>query len=85
LPDAEYLAFLRLFPAFVSSRPLARFPVKPSSHQTDLEQGEEEGDTEGREVKHGTGKMWVSARRRSGEFGGGLWTRFVAWVKRVFC
>lgn len=87
LPDAEFLTLLKLFPVFVSARPLARFPVSERALRGRVPDEEEadDADTDGRDVKHGTGRMWVGARRRRSTNSGGWWSRFVGWVRRVFC
>jgi hypothetical protein len=82
LPDAELLSLLKLFPAFVSQRPLPRFPVRTGR---DVEEDAAD-DVEGREVRFGTGRMWTGSRHRNPGFVGvGLWARFVAWLRSLFC
>ncbi|KAF8160786.1 hypothetical protein B0H34DRAFT_672899 [Crassisporium funariophilum] len=83
LANPEILQLLKLFPAFVSRRPLPRFPV-PSSGHGDIEEGEDEG-LGGRQIHFGTGSMWVSQKQRSDAWEGGFWTRFVMWWRRIFC
>lgn len=51
---------------------------------TDIEEGEEERG-EGKEIRFGTGTMWVSSKRRSEGYKGDWWTRFVLWWRRLFC
>jgi len=94
LADPEILQLLKLFPAFVSRRPLPRFPVPMAGHAThrhvDIEEGEGEGEEEGmnldgRTIHFGTGSMWVSSKRRSDAWEGGWWTRFVMWWRGLFC
>jgi len=92
LADPEILQLLKLFPAFVSRRPLPRFPVPMAGHaahrHVDIEEGEgeEEGmNLDGRTIHFGTGSMWVSSKRRSDSWEGGWWTRFVMWWRGLFC
>lgn len=91
LSNAEYLSLIKLFPAFVSARPLGRFPV---SARVRARRGrpadEEEADdadieTENRDVKHGTGRMWAGSRLRRSVAVGGWWTRLMDWMRRMFC
>ena len=82
LSNAEILELLKIFPAFISRRPLPRFPL-PDSRQADIEEGEEAG--EGMRITFGTGSMWVSSKRRSDGWKGGWWSRFVLWLTRLFC
>lgn len=81
LPNPELLELLKLFPSFVSRRPLPRFP---QPNPPDIEEGEEEGG-EGKRIHFGTGSMWVSSKPRSDGWNGGWWTRFVMWWRRTFC
>jgi len=83
LSNPEILRLLDLFPAFVSRRPLPRFPV-PHSRHVDIEEGEDEG-LEGRHVHFGTGSIWASTKQRNDSWEGGLWTRFISWWRRIFC
>lgn len=91
LSDMEYLSLLKLFPAFVSARPLARFPVSARTRARKGRPADEEEadaaevDNENRDVKHGTGRMWAGSRRRRSAISGGWWNRLVGWVRRVFC
>ncbi|KAJ3493349.1 hypothetical protein NLJ89_g11038 [Agrocybe chaxingu] len=73
LTDPELLELLKLFPAFVSRRPLPRFPV-PHPRHMDIEEGEDE-TLEGRTINFGTGTMWVSTKQRSDAWEGGWWSR----------
>ncbi|KAG2016143.1 hypothetical protein CC2G_009342 [Coprinopsis cinerea AmutBmut pab1-1] len=82
LTDPELLELLKLFPSFVSRRPLPRFPVQPS-RQPDIEEGEDDS-LEGKQIHFGTGSMWVSSKPRSDGWDGSWWTRFVLWWKRLF-
>jgi hypothetical protein len=81
LTNPEILELLKLFPSFVSRRPLPRFPTPPP-RQPDIEEGED--DAEGKQIRFGTGSMWVSAKQRSDGWEGSWWTRFILWWKRVF-
>lgn len=83
LSNPELLELLKVFPSFVSRRPLPRFPT-PSSRHADIEEGDGEGG-EGKRVHFGTGSMWVSSKQRSDEWNGGWWTRFILWWRKVFC
>ncbi|KAF5380360.1 hypothetical protein D9615_004560 [Tricholomella constricta] len=82
LSNPELLELLKLFPAFVSRRPLPRFP-RPNPRHPDIEEGEEGG--EGKRVHFGTGSMWLSSKPRSDGWNGGWWTRFILWWRRTFC
>ncbi|KAG5654390.1 hypothetical protein H0H81_003214 [Sphagnurus paluster] len=84
LPNPELLELLKLFPAFVSRRPLPRFP-QPHPRHPDIEEGEDDEGGEGKRVHFGTGAMWVSAKPRSEGWNGGWWTRFILWWRRMFC
>ncbi|KAF8070605.1 hypothetical protein FPV67DRAFT_1487977 [Lyophyllum atratum] len=83
LSNPELLELLKLFPSFVSRRPLPRFP-QPNPRLPDIEEGEEEGG-EGKRIHFGTGSMWVSSKPRSDGWNGGWWTRFMLWWRRTFC
>lgn len=82
LTNPELLELLKLFPPFVSRRPLPRFPNSSGGRQPDIEEGE--GDVEARQIRFGTGSMWVSSNQRSEGWEGSWWTRFVLWWKRLF-
>lgn len=82
LSNPELLELLKLFPSFVSRRPLPRF-LRPNPRHPDIEEGEEE--EEGKRVHFGTGSMWVSSKPRSDGWNGGWWTRFILWWRRTFC
>jgi len=84
LPNPEYLSLLAVFPSFITRGSLPRFPVSSHPRAADIEEGEEERG-EGKEIRFGTGSMWVSAKQRSDGFKGGWWTRFVLWWRRLFC
>jgi len=85
LPNPEILRLLDLFPAFVSRRPLPRFPI-PKVRHMDVEEGEDE-DLEGRpsSIRFGTGNMWLSSKPRSDSWEGGWWTKFIMWWRKLFC
>jgi len=85
LPNPEFISLLKVFPTFITRRPLPRFPVIPISHRPpDLEEGEDD-PVEGKEIRFGTGSMWVSSKPRRDGFEGGWWTRFLLWWRRLFC
>ncbi|KIM69046.1 hypothetical protein SCLCIDRAFT_812765 [Scleroderma citrinum Foug A] len=84
LSNPEYLSLLTVFPSFITRQPLPRFPVSKDPRMTDIEEGEEERG-EGKEIRFGTGTMWVSSKRRSEGYKGDWWTRFVLWWRRLFC
>ena len=82
LPNEEYMSLLKLFPTFVVQNPLPRFPIPAADAQmSDLEQG----TLDKREIRVGTGTMWVGQRLRSSGYRGNWWTRFRLWLKTVFC
>ena len=82
LTNPEILELLKLFPSFVSRRPLPRFPAQ-SAKQPDIEEGED--DLEGKQIQFGTGSMWVSSKQRSDGWEGNWWARFMLWWKRLLC
>jgi hypothetical protein len=82
LANPEILQLVKLFPAFISRRPLPRFP--PNSGHADIEEGDDDG-LEGRQIQFGTGSMCVSSKQRTDAWEGGWWTRFIMWWKRIFC
>ncbi|TFK54137.1 hypothetical protein OE88DRAFT_1654644 [Heliocybe sulcata] len=85
LSNPEYLCLLKVFPSFVSRRALPRFPVAPGrARPGDLEEGEEE-QMPRRDVRCGTGVMWVSSKERMDDWRGSWWARFVLWWRQVFC
>jgi hypothetical protein len=84
LCNPEYLNLLKIFPSFITRRPLPRFPAASSSRQPDIEEGDEEG-VEGKQIRFGTGSMWVGSKQRSDGWEGGWWTRFILWWKKTFC
>lgn len=79
----EILLLLNLFPSFVSRRTLPRFEVTAASRPTDVEEGDD--SSERQRIRFGTGSMWVSSKQRSDGWEGSWWTRFVLWLKRLFC
>jgi hypothetical protein len=83
LPDAEFNALLRLFPTFIGQRQLPRFPVH-SGVKDDVEAGGVD-DLDSRSVRFGTGRIWAGSRKRSAGYRGGVWARFVAWWRQMFC
>lgn len=83
LTNPEILHILEIFPAFVSRRPLPRFTVSAPRH-ADVEEGEDEG-AEGRQIRFGTGSMWISSKERGDFWEGGWWSKFVMWWRRLFC
>jgi len=86
LTNPEVLQLLKVFPAFITRRATPRFPDRaPNSHPLpDLEVGEEVSAPVG-EIRIGTGRMWVSALRRTEGWEGGWWTKFKNWWHRLFC
>lgn len=82
LPNPELLELVKVFPSFVSRRPLPRFPPSSPRH-VDIEEGDDEG-LEGKQIHFGTGSMWVSSKQRS-DWNEGWWTRFILWWRRIFC
>ncbi|KIJ68005.1 hypothetical protein HYDPIDRAFT_107574 [Hydnomerulius pinastri MD-312] len=84
LPNPEYLSLLTLFPSFITRRSLPRFPVSTNPRTPDIEEGEEERG-EGKEIRFGTGTVWISSKQRSDGHRGDWWTRFVLWWRRLFC
>ncbi|KAG6831674.1 hypothetical protein H0H92_008317 [Tricholoma furcatifolium] len=83
LSNPELLELLKLFPSFVSRRPLPRF-ARPDPRHPDIEEGEDE-DVEGKRIHFGTGSIWISAKPRNDDWNGGWWTRFILWWRRMFC
>ncbi|KDQ57799.1 hypothetical protein JAAARDRAFT_207264 [Jaapia argillacea MUCL 33604] len=85
LSNPEYVTLLKLFPSFITRRQLPRFPVNTTSGRpADLEEGEDDAD-ERREVRCGTGTMWISSKERSDGWQGSWWTRVLQWFRRMFC
>lgn len=84
LPNPEYLSLLTVFPSFITRGSPPRFAVSSHPRVTDIEEGEDErGD--GKEIRYGTGSMWVSAKQRNDSYKGGWWRRFILWWRRLFC
>ncbi|TFK73905.1 hypothetical protein BDN72DRAFT_834231 [Pluteus cervinus] len=85
LTNPEYHELLKLFPTFITRRPIPRFPTTTAQgRQPDIEEGDDEGQ-EGKQIHFGTGSMWVGPKQRADGWQGGWWTRFVLWCRRVFC
>lgn len=84
LPNPELLELLKVFPSFISRRPLPRFPVASNTRHADIEEGEDDG-IEGKQIHFGTGSMWISTKQRSDGWEGGWWTIFMLWWRRTFC
>ncbi|KAI0744056.1 hypothetical protein C8Q80DRAFT_1122359 [Daedaleopsis nitida] len=86
LPNPEYLSLLTLFPPFIARDTLPRFPVTaPTARLADIEEGPDD-DVEGRkEIRIGTGTMWLGPTRRTDGWQGGWWTRLKLWLSRLFC
>ncbi|KAI6135740.1 hypothetical protein EV401DRAFT_2203345 [Pisolithus croceorrhizus] len=84
LSNPEYLSLLTVFPSFITRRPLPRFPVAKNPRVGDIEEGEDERG-EGKEIRFGTGVMWVSSKRRSEGYRGHWWRRLVLWWRGLFC
>lgn len=87
ISNPEYLALLKLFPAFVSARSLPRFPVSTTpKKKPDIEEGEEElGEEDRPSVRFGTGTIMLAPQERSDGWQGDWWTRFVMWWRTIFC
>ncbi|RDX55053.1 hypothetical protein OH76DRAFT_1478532 [Lentinus brumalis] len=85
LPNPEFLSLLTLFPPFIAREALPRFSATSASRRlADVEEGPDE--EEGRkEIRVGTGTMWLGPKRRADGWQGGWWTRFRMWLARVFC
>jgi hypothetical protein len=86
-PTQNLSPYLKFFHLFITRRSLPRFPVTsdPRRH-ADIEEGEDDRERgEGKEIRFGTGTMWVSSKQRSDGYQGGWWTRFVLWWRRLFC
>ncbi|KAF4598191.1 hypothetical protein EYR38_006587 [Pleurotus pulmonarius] len=84
ISNPEYLSLLQLFPTFITRRALPRFPVTPDSRRTaDIEEGEDEPEL--CEVRVGTGTIRLGPKVRSDGWEGGWWTRFIMWLRRIFC
>ncbi|KAF6764210.1 hypothetical protein DFP72DRAFT_999263 [Ephemerocybe angulata] len=97
LANPELLELLKLFPTFITRRPLPRFPQagtvasgngigtqRRRRASSDLERGYGEGGGGEERIRVGTGAMWVGERSRADGWEGSWWVRFVLWWKRVF-
>ena len=83
LPNPELLTLAALFPPFITQNTLPRFPMTPVSRRlADIEEGQ---DTERKEIRVGTGTMWIGPKRRADGWEGGWWTRFKLWLARMMC
>jgi len=84
LSNAELLSLLKVFPVFVVQNSLPRFPVEPIHDRRDIEEG---NDTDGyqKEIRIGTGSMWIGEKPRTHGWQGSLWIRFRQWLRRLFC
>ncbi len=81
---------MRLFPSFIVQRSAGRFPTndvaepnKGSERMLEEGRGAGEEGTE-RDVKLGTGRMWVSVIEREDRWRGGFWDRVLQWFKNIF-
>lgn len=83
LTNPELAQLIKLFPTFITRRPLPRFPSSNPRH-LDIEEGEDDG-TEGRTIRFGTGTIWVSSQQRGQGWEGGWWERFLFWWRKIFC
>jgi hypothetical protein len=84
LVDPEYMSLLTVFPSFITRRPLPRFRLSLHPRAADIEEAEDERG-EGKEIRCGTGTIWISSKQRSDGYKGGWWTRFVLWWRRLLC
>lgn len=84
LPNSEFLSLLKLFPPFVVQTTLPRFPIEPIQAQRDIEEGNDT-DADRKEIRVGTGTMWVGPSTRSPGWQGNWWARFRQWMRRFFC
>ncbi|KAK7692565.1 hypothetical protein QCA50_004195 [Cerrena zonata] len=84
LSEPEYLNLLTIFPTFIVRHPLPTFPVPSKSRRfPDIEEGEAVVE-ERKDIRVGTGTMWVGPKTRSPGWQGSWWTRFKLWWKRLF-
>lgn len=82
LSNVEYLALLKVFPTFVMRSTLPRFPVtKPAR---DVEEGGDLQDSH-KDIRVGTGTMWIGSQARRPGWEGGWWIRFKLWLRTLFC
>ncbi|SJK97518.1 uncharacterized protein ARMOST_00770 [Armillaria ostoyae] len=84
LPNSEYRDLLKLFPSFLTRRPLPRFPTPSKLRATDLEEGFVD-TLDAKQIRFGTGCMWIGPRQRSDGWRGSWWSRFISWWKEAFC
>jgi len=85
LSDLEFLSLLKIFPAHVVRHPLPRLPVSSASRRPgDIEEGQEDG-LESKQIRVGTGTMWLGYKLRTPGYEVSWWTRFKLWWKRLFC
>lgn len=85
LSDPEYSSLIKVFPAFVMRHPPPRLPIITASpRSTDLEEGQGE-DTERKQIRVGTGTMWLGYKLRTPGYQGSWWTRFKLWWRSLFC
>src|SRR5258708_30025435 len=88
--NPEIHKLMRLFPSFIVQRSAGRFPTndvaepnKGSERMLEEGRGAGEEGTE-RDVKLGTGRMWVSVIEREDRWRGGFWDRVLQWFKNIF-
>lgn len=81
LSDVELFCLLKLFPPFVAKQIVPRFPP---AKLADVEQGLAGDSVEERQVKCGTGVIWMGPRQRSEGWRISWWTRLALWFKRTF-
>ncbi len=84
LPNPEFLSLLSLFPPFIVQTAAPRFPVAAASRRL-ADEEERQGEDGRKEIRVGTGSMWLGPKRRVDGYQGGWWTRFKLWLNRVFC
>lgn len=86
LSNLEYLALLKVFPAFVMRNPLPRFPMANANaaRVRDLEEGGAVRESHN-EIKVGTGTMWIGGQSRRPGWQGSWWIRFKLWLRTLFC
>ncbi|KZT26669.1 hypothetical protein NEOLEDRAFT_1161968 [Neolentinus lepideus HHB14362 ss-1] len=85
LPNPEYLCLLKVFPSFISRLALPRFPVASGkARPLDLEEGEDD-QMPRKEIRCGTGIMWLSSKERAEGWKGSWWSKFILWLRKLFC
>ncbi|KZT72118.1 hypothetical protein DAEQUDRAFT_664730 [Daedalea quercina L-15889] len=85
LSNPEYISLLSVFPPFITRKTMPRFPVPSDSRRlADLEEGDETGD-EANRIRVGTGTMWIGPKPRTPGWRGRWWTRFMLWLRSIFC